>query len=115
MQQSSESQAERRAHHRYPTEHTVFYKVLYGENIGQVGEGRTLDLSSSGVRFTTESQLPVGVPVEVIIVWPVLQESAVSVKLVMDGIVVRADEHAASVHASSSEFQTHPVAPTPTR
>ena len=63
---------ERRAKRRFQVEQDVRYKMLYGQRIAETGSGKTANISSGGVWFTTESMLTTGMPVEVSMNWPVL-------------------------------------------
>src|SRR5437667_3220861 len=50
---------DRRTSNRLPIEREVRYKVLGGKKtIKQVGMGKTVNMSSGGVLFTTETALP---------------------------------------------------------
>jgi len=55
--------AERRSSVRFPIEQEVRYKV-YNRNTIEVGSGRTVNMSSNGVLFTTERTLTTGERVE---------------------------------------------------
>ena len=46
--------------------------MLYGQRIAETGTGKTQDISSSGVWFTTENMLAPGMPIELSMTWPVL-------------------------------------------
>src|SRR5438309_6597533 len=89
---------DRRASNRLPIESDVRYRVL-GENrsITQVGMGKTLNISGSGVLFTTESTLPEGERVELSISWPAQLNNTVPLKLVAMGRVVRTDKTQAAI------------------
>ena len=51
---------ERRSKQRFEMELNVRYSVLYRQKIIAVGRGKTINLSSSGIAFTTEDELPSG-------------------------------------------------------
>jgi hypothetical protein len=73
---------------------------------GQSGAGEVINISSSGVLFTTDSnQRPSGV-LELFVSWPVLLNEAVSLNLVMVGPVVRTERAKAAVRVNKYEFRT---------
>ena len=56
---------DRRSSNRLPIEREVRYKVLGGKKtVKQVGMGKTVNMSSGAVLFTTETALPEGERVE---------------------------------------------------
>ena len=98
---------DRRVSHRLPIEREVRYKVLgVKKAVSYTGSGKTLDMSSRGVLFTTESRLPEGVTVEIAISWPAQLEDATHLKLVAVGVLVRSDEGQAAISIQSYEFKT---------
>ena len=70
----------------------------------QVGRGRTIDMSSSGISFTTESLLPGGTEVTLHVTWPVHLEDNVLVELRAVGKVTRADATKAAIQTDSMSF-----------
>src|ERR1041384_3544600 len=98
---------DRRASNRLPIERDVRYKVLGRRgSIKQVGMGKTLNMSSGGVLFTTESILPAGERVELAVSWPVQLNDHLPLKLVAMGRLVRTDEGQAAVSIEKYEFKT---------
>src|SRR5690242_15662180 len=97
---------ERRMKRRFHIEQEVRYKMLYGQRIAETGTGKTLNISSSGVWFTTESMLTTGMPVEVSMNWPVLLNDSCPMKLMIYGCVVRSNEKGAAVAIERYEFRT---------
>src|SRR5258708_39815502 len=89
---------DRRSSNRLPIEREVRYKVLGGKKtVKQVGTGKTLNMSSGGVLFTTETALPEGERVELAVSWPAQLNDTLPLKLVAIGRLVRTDEtHAAT-------------------
>jgi hypothetical protein len=75
------------------------------------GFGRTLDMSSGGILFTTESVLPHGRMVELSVNWPVLLDGACPLKFVAVGRVLRSDGFSAVVRIEKYEFKTRRAAP----
>jgi hypothetical protein len=100
------SERERRLKRRFQIEQDVRYKMLYGQRIAEMGSGRTANISSSGVWFTTENMLTIGMPVEISMNWPVLLNETCPMKLMIYGCVVRSNEKGAAVAIERYEFRT---------
>ncbi len=100
------NERERRLKRRFHIEQEVRYKMLYGQRIAETGTGKTLNISSSGVWFTTENMLTTGMPVEVSMNWPVLLNDSCPMKLMIYGCVVRSNEKGAAVAIERYEFRT---------
>jgi hypothetical protein len=97
---------ERRVKRRFPVEQEVRYKMLYGQRIAETGAGKTSNISSSGIWFTTESMLTSGMPIELSMNWPVLLNDSCPMKLMIYGCVVRSNERGAAVAIERYEFRT---------
>ena len=97
---------ERRTKRRFQIEQEVKYKMLYGQRIAETGTGRTMNISSGGVWFSTESMLTSGMPVELSMSWPVLLNDSCPMKLMIYGCVVRSNERGAAVAIERYEFRT---------
>ena len=100
------SERERRNKRRFQIEQDVRYKMLYGQRIAETGNGKTMNISSGGVWFTTESMLTAGMPVEISMTWPVLLNDNCPMKLMIYGCVVRSNEKGAAVAIERYEFRT---------
>ncbi len=72
---------DRRRSTRMPIERAVSYKVRGLRS--WTGSRRTVNISSSGVLFTTESPLCVGAVIELTISWPVRLNNVTPLKLVV--------------------------------
>lgn len=70
------------------------------------GLGKTQNISSSGVWFSTETMLTTGMPIELSITWPVLLNDSCPMKLMIYGCVVRSNEKGAAVAIERYEFRT---------
>jgi hypothetical protein len=97
---------ERRTKRRFHIEQDVRYKMLYGQRIAETGSGRTMNISSGGVWFTTEALLTSGMPIELSMTWPVLLNDSCPMKLMIYGCVVRSNERGAAVAIERYEFRT---------
>ncbi|MGA2114203.1 MAG: hypothetical protein ABSH56_05575 [Bryobacteraceae bacterium] len=104
---------ERRVKRRFQIEQEVRYKMLYGQRIAETGTGRTLNISSGGVWFTTDTMLATGMPIELSMAWPVLLNDSCAMKLMIYGCVVRSNEKGAAVAIERYEFRTMGRQPQP--
>jgi len=100
------NERERRSKRRFVIEQEVRYKMLYGQRIAETCTGKTMNISSSGVWFTTENMLTTGMPVEISMNWPVLLNETCPMKLMIYGCVVRSNEKGAAVAIERYEFRT---------
>src|ERR1035438_42707 len=100
---------ERRAGTRFPLGLEVRYTVLGRRATQKTGFGRTIDLSSSGLSFTTNQPLLPGQKLDVSIEWPVLLDGAIKLQLVISGVVVRADTTLIALRIKRHEFRTRRV------
>jgi len=100
------AEQERRGKRRFHIEQDVRYKMLYGQRIAETGTGKTVNISSGGVWFTTENMLTTGMPVELSMAWPVLLNDACPMKLMIYGCIVRSNERGAAVAIERYEFRT---------
>jgi len=103
---SGRTDRERRTKRRFQIDQEVRYKMLYGQRIAETGVGRTINISSGGVWFSTENMLTSGMPVELSMTWPVLLNDSCPMKLMIYGCVVRSNERGAAVAIERYEFRT---------
>jgi hypothetical protein len=103
---SGNADRDRRIKRRFQIEQDVKYKMLYGQRIAETGVGRTMNVSSGGVWFSTENMLTSGMPVELSMIWPVLLNESCPMKLMIYGCVVRSNERGAAVAIERYEFRT---------
>jgi hypothetical protein len=68
------------------------------------GEGRVIDMSTSGIAFTTESLVRKNTRVALHIQWPVRLEGDLPVELVAPGKVVRTEETKAALQYDQIVF-----------
>ena len=101
-----ETANDRRLSHRLPIERDVRYRVLSGKSVSIQGTGKTLNISSGGVLFTTESPLPKGERAEISVSWPAQLNDALPLKLVALGRLVRCDDTQAALAIERYEFKT---------
>ena len=96
---------ERRQSTRFPIEQDVRYR-LKGHRPPVIGEGRTINLSSGGVLFTTDRILAKGSPVQMEINWPVLLDDSRPLNLVARGPIIWCDGEKAAMKFEGWEFYT---------
>jgi hypothetical protein len=96
---------ERRGTNRFPLREEVRYKLLNGK-VETTGVGKTLNIGSSGVLFTTEQRLPIGRMIELSVNWPARLDGTCPLKFVATGRIVRAEEDRAAVRIERYEFRT---------
>src|SRR5262249_38655091 len=100
------TERERRTKRRFQIDQEVKYKMLYGQRIAETGVGRTLNISSGGVWFRTESMLTSGRPGELSMNSAGLLNDSCPMKLMIYGCVVRSNEKGAAVAIERYEFRT---------
>ncbi len=100
------NQSERRSADRFPIAREVRYKVLNKKNSDEIGLGQTLNMSSTGVFFTTEHILLPGKRLELAISWPAQLNNQTALKLVARGRIIRFDEGRAAMEIQQYEFRT---------
>jgi hypothetical protein len=97
---------DRRVKRRFRIEQDVRYKMLYGQRVAETGLGKTTNISSGGVCFTTDNMLSIGIPVELSMNWPVLLNQSCPLKLMIYGCVVRSSNKGSAVAIERYEFRT---------
>jgi hypothetical protein len=101
---------ERRGTSRFPLREEVRYRVLNLRGSEISGVGKTLNIGSGGILFTTQHSLPVGRTVEVSVNWPARLDGTCPLQFVATGRVVRAAESQAAVKIERYEFRTRRAA-----
>ena len=104
------TQTDRRNSDRFPIEREVRYKVLNKRGGEEAGAGQSLNMSSSGVYFTSEHLLVPGRRLELAINWPAQLDNKTPLKLVARGRVVRFEEGRAAIEIQQYEFRTQAAA-----
>jgi hypothetical protein len=103
---SSPGWTDRRGTSRFPLHEDVQYRVLHRAAARTTGTGKTLNIGSTGILFTTEERLPLGRTVELSVSWPARLGGTCPLKFVAVGRVVRADADKAAVRIEKYEFRT---------
>lgn len=97
---------ERRRSSRFPIERELRYKTLNQRTEVLAGSGKTLNISSSGVLFTADHDLPVGTRLEVSISWPAQLNEKCFLNLVARGRVIRHTKGQLALQIQQYEFRT---------
>ncbi len=98
--------AERRFSARFPVEQEIRYRLVQSRTGSKNLVGKTLNISSGGVLFTTSEPLPPGHLVEMAIHWPVRLDGTCPLQFVATGRVVRSEAAYAAVRIQRYEFRT---------
>ncbi len=97
---------ERRKSSRFPIERELRYKTLNQRSEILAGNGKTLNISSSGVLFTSDHDLPVGTRLEVSISWPAQLNEKCLLNLVARGRITRHAKDQLALQIQQYEFRT---------
>jgi c-di-GMP-binding flagellar brake protein YcgR len=100
------AQADRRHSDRFPIEREVRYRVLNKRSSEETGDGKTINISSSGILFTSEHMLLPGRRMELAISWPAQLNNKTALKLVARGRVIRFEGGRAAIEIQQYEFRT---------
>jgi hypothetical protein len=100
------STTERRRSSRFPIERELRYKTLNQRSEILAGNGKTLNISSSGVLFTSDHDLPIGTRLEVSISWPAQLNERCLLNLVARGRIARNIQGQLALQIQQYEFRT---------
>ena|SRR5437867_4120027 len=103
------SDIEHRATDRFPIESALRYKLRLSKTT-PTGAGRTVNMSSAGILFTTETRLPAGERVELFVDWPARLNDNCALTLVAFGKIVRSELQSAAIRIEKYDFRTRAVA-----
>ncbi|HML17983.1 MAG TPA: PilZ domain-containing protein [Bryobacteraceae bacterium] len=106
MRLEDTNQADRRHSDRFPIEREVRYRVLNKRGGDEAGDGKTINISSSGVLFSAEHILLPGKRLELSISWPAQLNNKCALKLVARGRVIRFEPGMAAIEIQQYEFRT---------
>jgi PilZ domain len=103
----NDQKIERRGAGRYSIECDMKWK-WHGKRTREAPEhGRTVNMSSAGVLFTSSFCLPLGKVVQMGINWPGAVESQDGLQLIAKGQVVRSEAGCTAVEFQQRVFQAH--------
>jgi len=98
--------SDRRRSDRFAIEREIRYRALNKRGGEEAGEGKTVNMSSSGVLFTSGEILRPGRRIELAISWPAQLNNKCALKLVARGRIVRFDNGVAAMEIQQYEFRT---------
>lgn len=97
---------DRRLTRRFPLQQEIRYQLVQPRFVAALQVGRTLDVGSRGILFTTTEKLPVGCLVEIAMHWPAPLNGHCLLQLVASGRVLRSDQKTAVMRIQRYEFRT---------
>jgi hypothetical protein len=97
---------DRRSDRRYRIDLELRWKLIHRRKVQDSGVGRTIDLSSGGILFEANREMPVGLNVELSVAWPVLLHQVAALQLVVSGRIVRTDGQQVALRMTQHEFRT---------
>jgi hypothetical protein len=106
QQATDRIRGDRRKDRRYNLALELRWKLVRRRKVLEAGNGRTLDLSSSGLLFDAGRPLPVGLNVELSISWPALLHNIAPMQLAISGKIIRSDGMRSAVRMVQHEFRT---------
>lgn len=106
MMETKTSSNDRRSSNRFPILSEVRYHGRKGKDSESAGTGQIINISSTGVLFTTEHQLLTGQPLELLMNWPAKLDGNCKLRLRVRGKVVWATHGAAAMSIEKHEFRT---------
>ncbi len=107
MQVPQAKLTERRAKRRFSLQCELRYSLLdESADAMEVGRGETINMSSGGVAFELDHQLPLGRTVELSIGWPVLLGETCALRLNVIGRVLRCQASRCVCSLDRYEFRT---------
>ena len=87
-------------------ERDVHYRVLSAKSAEAPASGKTVNISSSGILFSTDQMLLPGRRVELDVSWPAQLDNKCALKLVARGRVVRSENGCVALEILQHEFRT---------
>jgi len=99
----------RRGRRRFPIQQDVRYQCVKGSRITLVGVGKTLEIGSREIRFTTQHPLKPGQKMRLAVDWPALLDETCRMKLEIFGWIVESEPAEAAVKIERYEFRTRGV------
>jgi hypothetical protein len=100
---------DRRACPRFPLKLALTCRIG-GSHPAAASVGLTVNISSAGLLFASESTFVPGQRVQVIVDWPARLNGRIPLSLVLDGRILRCENGQAAVLVRRHEFRTRSVA-----
>lgn len=98
--------AERRKSARFPMQEDVKYRVRHSKTLVTNGTGKTLDIGSGGILFSTQEKLALGKRIEIAVAWPARLDGTCPLQFVATGKVIRSEHGRTAVRIERYEFKT---------
>ncbi len=98
--------SDRRRTDRFPLACELVYRMSGKRLAHEQGSGKTIDMSSGGIRFVADRPLVPGKRVELAISWPAQLDNRCSLKLIARGRVLRSSGNQSAVAIQQYEFRT---------
>ena len=100
---------DRRSHRRYSVSVDAEYRLASRGRPAQIGRGRTVNLSSGGMLFEAEDQLPTNTRIELTIPWPTRINDNTRLDLHVTGETVRVEGNNVAVRIGHLIFRTSEI------
>jgi len=97
---------DRRTRSRFPLRLAVTYRRTGSQSISNWISSESVNISSTGLLFTTTEAVWPGQGIEAFVAWPVSLDSRVPLKLVIKGSIVRSSGGQSAVCFERYEFKT---------
>jgi hypothetical protein len=97
---------ERRNKIRFGFKRPLRYKLMENDNVIEMGQGETVDISSGGIAFQTSAALKAGEYIELSIDWPALLGDTCPMRLVTFGRLIRRTDSMVACTVEKWEFRT---------
>jgi hypothetical protein len=97
---------QRRAGVRFPIATDVAFQLIGRGSSHATGNGRSVNISSSGILVATKAPLPADAPIILQIAWPAKLNNTLALSLHVRGRTVRSDGNFTAVAFARHEFRT---------
>src|SRR5580658_5277314 len=105
-----EDTADRRSSPRFSLRLAVKCRGIERRYPGRIVLGESLNISSTGLLFTTAEVFPPGQVLQASIDWPMLLDNRIRLTLVVEGVVVRRTDEQTAMRIDKYQFKTRPIA-----
>jgi hypothetical protein len=97
---------DKRRKKRFAIEREIHYRAITGQQVSATGIGKTINISSRGVCFSSSRRLAMGQSIELSVNWPVLLRDSCPMKLMIQGSVIRSSDGETVLAIERYEFRT---------
>jgi hypothetical protein len=97
---------DRRRNTRFPLREEVKYRVRHSKTLVTSGTGKTLNIGSGGILFSSDQKLALGKTLEISVNWPARLDGTCPLQFVATGKVIRSDHGKTAVRIERYEFKT---------